>query len=115
LRRRKQILRQHDAHLSTQYLKKDAHSAVVIEPLELPNEIGKWACGDLYRLSFFQVEVEADVSFDVRGGNKVLYNANRDRLRLSTVHQEALDTEGAVDAPPAVAGSVDDDEDVARE
>jgi hypothetical protein len=44
LRRRKKAVRQRYAHLATQYIEEDAHSAIVVEPLELTNEVSKGTC-----------------------------------------------------------------------
>jgi hypothetical protein len=51
----------------------------------------------------------------VGGGNKALDHANRNGLRLAAIHQQAINAQRTVDASPAIARSVNHDENVARE
>jgi hypothetical protein len=50
----------------------------------------------------------------VCAGNQILDDASGHGLRLFAVHQKTIDAKGSVDAPPAVALSVDDHEDISR-
>jgi len=80
-----EALRKCDAHPSPHDFQEDAHSAVVIEVLEFPNEVSKRPRSYSDYLALSQVEVELDVPFWIGSRHQALDDATRDWLRLTAV------------------------------
>jgi hypothetical protein len=55
------------------------------------------------------------IAIGIAGIDEALHYPVRDRLRLSPLHEQALDPQGAIDAAPTVSRPIDNHKDVARE
>jgi hypothetical protein len=95
-----QRLRKCHPHLTPHNLQQDPHSAVVIEMLEFPDEVGKWPSGYSDCLPFLKVEVELDVTFWIDSLNQALYHPIGNWLRLPAIGNQAVDPKGPIDPTP---------------
>ena len=73
-------------------LQQDSHPASLVQSLQTSNQVGEGTCGDFDALSFTQVEIEIDMTLGVRRKYQILDQALRHGLRLSSAHEQAINT-----------------------
>ncbi len=109
--------RQRDPDLTAHDVEQQTHAAVAVEALQEPDLLGEGAGQDANLLPHGQAAtpIEAQDIAAVGQGDQRLDDAARRRLwPVATHHYQARDAEGAVDAAPAIAVEVENDEEITR-
>jgi hypothetical protein len=110
-----QRLRQRNPYRSSHELQEHAHSTLVVESLKAPDKISEGTGSDLDDLAVVQSIVKMHGSIFVGSKHQVLDQSVGHRLWLSAAHQQALDAQGSIDAPPTVPRPIKDGKKVSRE
>jgi hypothetical protein len=88
---------------------------VVIQPLKLANEVSEGAGGNANGLAFLQIKAKLNVALSIGEIEQALHHAVGDWLRFSSLHKQTLYSQCAIDAAPAVSGSIEDHKNIAWE